>query len=62
MKHTRNKYHYEVRKCRNAEESIRKNQLLDACFNGGGDLFDEIKKMKKTNEPMRGLPAGQHCG
>ena len=52
MKHSRNKYHYEVRKCRKAEESIRKNKLLDACFNGGGDLFEEIKKMKKTKETV----------
>ena len=52
MKHSRNKYHYEVRKCKNAEAKIKKNKLLDACFNGEGDLFEEIKKLKKTDETI----------
>ena len=41
MKRTRNIYHYQVNKCKKAEEKIRKNKLLDACLsNGGGDLFN----------------------
>ena len=34
-----------------AEKSIRRNKLLDACLNGNGDLFDEIKKLRKS-EPV----------
>ena len=50
MKHTRNVYHYEIRKCIKAEEKVKKNKLLDACFNGGGDIFEEIKKLRKAPE------------
>ena len=48
MKRTRNIYHYNIRKCKNAENSIRRNKLLDACINGNGDVFQEIKKMRKS--------------
>ena len=51
MKHTRNVYHYHLRKCKKAEKSIRRNRLLDACLNGNGELFEEIKKMRKS-EPV----------
>ena len=27
---------------------IVKNKLLDACINGGGDIFKEIKKIRAT--------------
>ena len=48
MKRTRNKYHMELKKCRKAEQTIKKTKLLDACLNGNGDLFKEIKKMRNT--------------
>ena len=48
MKRTRNKYHMELKKCRKAEQIIKKTKLLDACLNGNGDLFTEVKKMRKT--------------
>ena len=48
MKHTSNIYHYHVRKCKKAENAIRRNKLLDACLNGNGDVFKEIKKMRKS--------------
>ena len=48
MKRTRNRYHMEYKKCQKAELSIKKTKLLDACLNGNGDLFREIKKMRKT--------------
>ena len=48
MKRTRNIYHYNIRKCKKAENSIRRNRLLDACINGNGDIFKEIKKMRKS--------------
>jgi exonuclease III len=48
MKRTRNVYHYHVRKCKKAENSIRRNKLLDACLNGNGEVFAEIKKLRKS--------------
>ena len=27
---------------------ISKNKLLDACINGNGDIFSEIKKLRKS--------------
>ena len=48
MKQVRNVYHYQLRKCKNAENSIRRNKLLDACLNGNGDVFKEIKKMRMS--------------
>ena len=48
MKHSRNVYHFQVRKCKKAENIIRKTKLLDACLNGNGDIFHEIKKMRQS--------------
>ena len=38
----------ELKKCQKAEKIIKKTKLLDACLNGDGNLFAEIKKMRKT--------------
>ena len=48
MKRTRNIYHSELKKCQRAEKTIKKTKLLDACLNGDGNLFKEIKKIRKT--------------
>ena len=48
MKRSKNRYHYEYKKCEKAEEKIKKSKLLDSCLNGSGDLFQEIKSMRKT--------------
>ena len=48
MKKTRNVYHFQFRKCKKAENAIIKNKLLDACINGNGDIFKEIKKLRKS--------------
>ena len=48
MKRSRNKYHYELKKCRKAVDKIRSSKLLDACLNGGGDIFKEIKSMRNV--------------
>ena len=47
MKRSRNLYHYHVRKIKKSEDIIKKNKLLDACLNGNGDIFTEIKKMRQ---------------
>ena len=48
MKKTRNVYHRSFKKCQKAEATIKKSKLLDACLNGNGDLFKEIKAMRRT--------------
>ena len=48
MKRTRNIYHFHFRKCKKSEDLIVKNKLLDACINGNGDLFSEIKKLRRA--------------
>ena len=37
-----------MKKCQRAEKTIKKTKLLDACLNGDGNLFKEIKKIRKT--------------
>ena len=50
MKRTRNIYHFQYRKNKKAEDVIKKNKLLDACINGSGDIFKEIKSIRKTKQ------------
>ena len=52
MKKTRNVYHYEYKKCVRAEAKIKKSKLLDACINGNGDLFKEVKAMRKVKQKV----------
>ena len=52
MKKTRNKYHYEYKKCCKAEEKIKSSKLLDSCLNGGVDLFKQIKSMRKCKSAV----------
>ena len=37
----------ELKKCQRAEMTIKKSKLLDACLNGNGELFKEIKAMRR---------------
>ena len=39
-----------MRKCKKAENFIRKTKLLDACLNGNGDIFREIKKLRRSRQ------------
>ena len=50
MKKTRNIFHMAAKKCRRAEEKIKKNKLLQACISGEGNIFQEIKAMRKTKQ------------
>ena len=47
MKHTRNIYHYNLRKCKKSQDQIKRNKLLNACLNGNGEIFSEIKKIRQ---------------
>ena len=48
MKRSRNIYHYNYRKCKKSEMITSKNKLLDACLNGNGDIFKEIKRLRAS--------------
>ena len=50
MKHTRNTYHYQFRKCKRAEEKIKRDKFLAACLGegGNGNIFKEIKALRKS--------------
>ena len=48
MKRSRNQYHRELKKCQKAEMTIKKSKLLNACLNGDGDLFKEIKSLRRS--------------
>ena len=52
MKRTRNVYHYILRKCLKGEENVKRSKLLSACLGEGGDLFEEIKKLRKTKRTL----------
>ena len=46
MKRSRNIYHFQIRKCKRMVDTLK---LLDACINGHGNLFDKIKKLRKSS-------------
>ena len=48
MKRTRNVYHLHIRKAKKAADVVKRNRLLDACINGRGDIYMEIRKMRKS--------------
>ena len=59
MKRTRNIYHYHIRNCRRSADMVRKNKLMDACLNGNGDVFEEIRKMRKVKKSLPHTMDGQ---
>ena len=59
MKRTRNIYHYQIRKSRKITECVRRNALLDACINNNGDIFKEIRKLRKTPAAMSSVIDGK---
>ena len=48
MKRTRNRFHYQVRKCRRVEEFIKNKKIVENCLEGDVDLFKEIKKQRSN--------------
>ena len=48
MKKTRNVYHLHIRKGRRLLERIKKNELLTACMENKTDLFDAIKRERRS--------------
>ena len=45
-------YHYHIRKCRRSADVVKKNKLLDACVNGNGEIFEELKKMRRVRKVL----------
>ena len=52
-------YHYVLRKRLKSEENVKKSKLLSACVGDGGDLFEEIKKLRKTKRTIATSIDGQ---
>ena len=48
MKMTRNKYHYQVRKCRRVENFIKNKKIVENCLDNDMDLFAEIKRQRSN--------------
>ena len=60
MKRSRNQYHRELKKCQKAEMTIKKSKLLNACLNGDGDLFKEIKSLRRSKPKVAESIDGVH--
>ena len=43
MRHSRNQYHYAFRRLKKKVNLIKNNKFLNACLNGGVNIFKEIK-------------------
>ena len=46
MKKSRNRFHYQVRKCRRIEDFLKNRKIVENCLENDTDLFSEIKKAK----------------
>ena len=52
MKKTRNRYHFQIRKCRKAADMLKRDKLLNACITSEGDIFHELKKLRKIKDTV----------
>jgi hypothetical protein len=50
MKKTRNLYHLHIRKNKRMLDNIKRNNLLNCCLNGKGNIFDEVKKSRRCQQ------------
>ena len=48
MKRSRNVYHLHIRKNKRLLDRVKRNALLTACLENKTDLFDSIKKQRRT--------------
>ena len=49
MKYSRNRFHYQIRKCRRVENYIKNQKIVENCIKNDTDLFNEIRKQRKNN-------------
>ena len=59
MKRTRNVYHYQIRKSRKMADILKKNTLLNACITDRGDIFQEIRKIRRCPPTTSGNIDGE---
>ena len=52
MKRSRAQYHFAIRRCKNAATEIRNDKLIEAVISGDTDLFDVIKKYRKSKKEV----------
>ena len=52
MKKTRNRYHFQIRNCRKAADMLKRDKLLNACITSEGDIFHELKKLRKIKDTV----------
>ena len=50
MKTTKNTYNKNFKQYQKNQNIIKKNKLLNACLNGDGNIFDEIKSLRNTKK------------
>ena len=46
MKSSRNKYHYQLRRCKRIEEFLKNEKLVQNCFDNNLDIFAELRKVR----------------
>ena len=62
MKHSRNSYHYAVRRLKRNAESLKDDKLMEHCTSGNSsDIIKELKKQNPTSTPHVSSIDG-HCG
>ena len=49
MKTTRNRYHYQARKCHRVENFIKNQKIVENCLENDMDLFAEIKRQRSND-------------
>ena len=60
MKHSKNQYHYAVKRLKKSVNSIINNKFVEACLNGGIDIFKEIKNLKGQSSKVPSNIDGNH--
>ena len=50
MKKTRNQYHLVLRKKKRIIERLKRNKMLNSCIENDGNIFKEIKRMRKCHQ------------
>ena len=59
MKNTRNKYHLQIRKNKRMLDTIKRNNLLEACLNGNNGILRETKSMRKCTPSVPNVIDGK---
>ena len=52
-KQTKNRFHYQIRKCRRVENFLRNQKIVENCIENDSDLFKEIKKQRSKQSDSK---------